>query len=55
MHPHKLRYTFVTTMPDAGVSLRDVWLAARHTDPRMTFHTAGCGRSLPTRRRVLTA
>ena len=23
-HPHMLRHTFVTTMPDAGVDLRDV-------------------------------
>jgi site-specific recombinase XerD len=23
MHPHMRRHTFVTTMPDAGVSLRD--------------------------------
>jgi integrase/recombinase XerD len=30
MHPHMLRHTFVTTMLDAGVSLRDVQIAARH-------------------------
>jgi integrase len=34
MHPHMLRLTFVTTMLDAGVSLRDVQIAARHADPR---------------------
>lgn len=37
MHPHMLRYTFVTTMLDAGVSLRDVQIAARHADPRTTI------------------
>jgi integrase/recombinase XerD len=34
MHPHMLRHTFVTTMLDADVSLRDVQIAARHADPR---------------------
>ena len=34
MHPHMLRHTFVTTMLDAGVDLRDVQIAARHADPR---------------------
>jgi site-specific recombinase XerD len=37
MHPHMLRYTFVTTMLDAGVGLRDVEIAARHADPRTTM------------------
>ncbi|MEU5726866.1 tyrosine-type recombinase/integrase [Micromonospora sp. NPDC047738] len=37
MHPHMLRPTFVTTMLDAGVSLRDVQIAARHADPRTTM------------------
>ncbi|WP_433791552.1 tyrosine-type recombinase/integrase [Actinoplanes sp. CA-252034] len=37
MHPHKLRHTFVTTMLDAGVSLRDVQIVARHADPRTTI------------------
>jgi integrase len=37
MHPHMLRHTFVTTMPDAGVSLRDVQIAARHADPKTTM------------------
>jgi integrase len=36
-HPHMLRHTFVTTMPDAGVDLRDVQIAARHADPRTTM------------------
>jgi integrase/recombinase XerD len=36
MHPHLLRHTFVTTMPDAGVNRRDVQIAARHADPRTT-------------------
>ncbi|GAA1033014.1 hypothetical protein GCM10009557_33380 [Virgisporangium ochraceum] len=34
---HMLRHTFVTTMLDAGVSLRDVQIAARHADPRTTM------------------
>ena len=29
-----LRHTYVTTMLDAGVDLRDVQIAARHADPR---------------------
>ncbi len=37
MHPHMLRHTFVTTMLDAGVDLRDVQSAARHADPRTTM------------------
>ncbi|MGH3479836.1 MAG: tyrosine-type recombinase/integrase [Nocardioidaceae bacterium] len=37
MHPHMFRHTFVTTMLDAGVDLRDVQIAARHTDPRTTM------------------
>jgi len=36
MHPHMLRHTFVTTMLDAGVDLRDVQIAARHADPCTT-------------------
>jgi site-specific recombinase XerD len=34
--PHSLRHTMVTLALDAGVSLRDVQDAARHTDPRTT-------------------
>ncbi|MEU7474385.1 tyrosine-type recombinase/integrase [Lentzea sp. NPDC042327] len=37
MHPHMLRHTFVTTMLDAGVDMRDVQIAARHADPRTTM------------------
>jgi hypothetical protein len=33
MHPHMLRHTFVTTMLDASVDLRDVQIAARHATP----------------------
>jgi integrase/recombinase XerD len=33
MHPHMLRHTYVTTMLDAGVDLRDVQIAARHAGP----------------------
>ena len=29
-------HTFVTTMLDAGIDLRDVQIAARHADPRTT-------------------
>ena len=36
-HPHMPRHTFVTTMLDAGVDLRDVQIAARHADPRTTM------------------
>lgn len=36
IHPHALRHTYVTTMLDAGVPLRDVQIAARHADPRTT-------------------
>jgi len=32
-----LRHTFVTTMLDAGVDLRDVQIAARRADPRTTM------------------
>ena len=37
MHPHMLRHTFVTTMLDAGVDLRDVQIDTRHADPRTTM------------------
>jgi integrase/recombinase XerD len=36
-HPHMLWHSFVTAMPDAGVDLRDVRIAARHADPRTTM------------------
>lgn len=34
--PHTLRHSFVTAALDAGVPLRDVQVAARHSDPRTT-------------------
>jgi integrase/recombinase XerD len=37
MHPHMFRHTYVTTMLDADVDLRDVQIAARHADPRTTM------------------
>jgi integrase/recombinase XerD len=37
MHPHMLRHTYVTTMLDRGVDLRDVQIAARHADPGTTM------------------
>jgi site-specific recombinase XerD len=37
MHPHMLRHTFVTTMLDAGVDLRDIQIAACHADRRTTM------------------
>ena len=44
-HPHMLRHTYVTTMLDAGVDLRDVQIAARHADPRTRCGTTGPGRT----------
>lgn len=35
--PHSLRHSFITAALDAGVPLRDVQIAARHADPRMTM------------------
>jgi integrase/recombinase XerD len=34
IHPHMMRHTFVTTMLDAGVSLRDVQIAVREASNR---------------------
>jgi integrase len=36
LSPHSLRHAFITACLDAGVPLRDVQIAARHSDPRMT-------------------
>jgi integrase/recombinase XerD len=36
-HAHMLRHTFVTTILDGGVDLRDVQIATRHADPRATM------------------
>jgi site-specific recombinase XerD len=35
--PHSLRHTYVTQLLDAGASLRDVQIGARHADPRITM------------------
>ena len=34
--PHSLRHSFITAALDAGVPLRDVQIAARHSDPSTT-------------------
>lgn len=36
IHPHALRHTMITLSLDAGVPIRDVQTAARHSDARMT-------------------
>jgi integrase/recombinase XerD len=36
VHPHMLRAAFIMAALDAGVPLRDVQMAARHSDPRTT-------------------
>lgn len=36
--PHSLRHSFVTNALQAGIPLRDVQIAARHADPRMTMY-----------------
>jgi integrase/recombinase XerD len=36
VHPHMLRSAFIMAALDAGVPLRDVQIAARHSDPRTT-------------------
>ncbi len=46
-HPYMLRHTFITTMLDAGVDLRDVQIAARHADPRTTMRYARAGPHQP--------
>lgn len=37
VHAHVLRHSFVTQLLDAGAPLRDVQIAARHADSRMTL------------------
>jgi len=46
MYLHMLRHTFVTTVVDAGVSLRDGQIAARHADPRTTMRYDRARRNL---------
>jgi site-specific recombinase XerD len=36
VYPHRLRSAFIMAALDAGVPLRDVQIAARHSDPRTT-------------------
>ena len=36
VHPHSLRYSYVSLALEAGVSLREVQRGARHEDPRTT-------------------
>jgi site-specific recombinase XerD len=45
-HPHMLRRTFVTTMLDAGVDLRDVQIAARQAIRGPRCGTTGLARNL---------
>ncbi len=44
MHPHMLRHTLCDH--DAGVSLRDAQIVARHADPRTTMRSTGHARTL---------
>lgn len=50
MHPDMLRHTFVSTMLDAGVDLRDVQIAARHTPPCAATEPATASTDTPTSR-----
>ena len=45
-HPHMLGHTFVTTMLDAGVDVRDVQIAARHAGPRTTMRYSRARKNL---------
>ena len=55
MHPHMLRHTFVTTMLDADVDLRDVQIAARHADPRTTMRYDCARKNLDRHRNYILA
>jgi integrase/recombinase XerD len=55
MHPHMLRHTYVTTMLDAGVPLRDVQIAARHADPRTTMRYDRARKNLDRHRNYILA
>jgi site-specific recombinase XerD len=46
LHPHMLHHTYVTTLLDAGVGLRDVQIAAQHADPRTTMRYDRARRNL---------
>lgn len=46
MHPHMLRHTFLTSMLDASVDLRDDQIAARHADPPTTMRYDRARRNL---------
>ena len=52
-HPHMLRHTFVTTMLDAGVDLRDVQIASRHDLRMFTRPASMIIRHRVTRRKYL--
>jgi integrase len=55
LHPHMLRHTYVTTMLDAGVDLRDVQIAARHADPRTTMRYDRARKNLDRRANYILA
>jgi hypothetical protein len=53
--PHMLRHTFITTMLNPGVDLRDVQIAARHADPRTTMRHDRAHKSLDRHRNYILA
>jgi site-specific recombinase XerD len=55
MHPHMLRHTFVTSMLNAGVSLRHVQIAARHAGPRTTMRYDRARKNLGRHRNYILA
>jgi integrase/recombinase XerD len=55
MHPHMLGHTFVTTMLDAGVDLRDVQIDARHAAPRTTMRYDRARKNLNRHRNYILA